>query len=132
MTSYIPYNVYLSDNQKQKLKSCFQNKSSCSLRLKIQNPNQKINLTQRQINKIEKAKKEKKGCDIELSPPQLKQNGGFLPFLAALAPFIIPAAKAAALGAAGAAGAKIVQKIAGNGIKTPGKKYNGGGLKKKH
>src|SRR5277367_957041 len=121
--SYIPYRVYLSDGQKNKLKSCYKNKKSCSLRLELNNPNQTVNLTQTQINKIENNKRLKKGSDIELSISQLHQNGGFLPFLAPLIPI---AAKAIAAGALGALGAKAINKITGKGVKLPGKQKNFG------
>src|SRR5215475_9371822 len=116
--------IYLSEGQKDKLKSCFGNKTSCKLRLEYGKPaNTNINLTQTQINKIEEARKRKKGCDIEISKTQLQQNGGFLPFLAPLIPLAV---KALATGAIGALGAKAVQKMTGKGTRIPGKKYGQG------
>lgn len=77
------YNVNLSDNQKSKIKSAFRNKQSVIIQFTIdqlQSGNDKILLTNRQYNKLEKHKKNVKGLRIEFSLNQLKEmkNGGLL------------------------------------------------------
>ena len=116
------YRIYLSNQQKNKLKTCFKKKkkqSYCRLKIELNNvPNTSVRLNQAQINKIKNAKKKnKKYCEITLS---LRQNGGFLTFLAPLLPL---AAKAIATGALGALGSKVIRKITGKGTKIPGKKH---------
>lgn len=78
------YQINLSDNHKNKIKTGYKNKIPVTIQLKSdQKGNEKVLLTQRQINKIEKCKKDKKGCRITLTHDQLKKNhsGGFLPLL---------------------------------------------------
>lgn len=100
-------------------------------------PNTNLQLTKAQIYKLLKAKAENKSAQIKLSKTQLKKVGGFLPFLAALAPAVLPfVARAAATGALGYVGSKVAQKITkgsgvkkGKGIYIPGKKYNRNGIR---
>lgn len=126
------YNVYLSKNQKEKLKTCFNNKKGCTLRIEPKVGNNKLILTADQIQKLKTARSHNKSCDIKLSITQLEQSGGFLPFLipllAAAAPFV---GKALAGTAISAGAQKIFDKISGKGVqpkkKTRKRKLKGQG-----
>ncbi len=79
------YNVYLTPNQRKKLKTCFTNKTECTLRIEPKVGNNKFKLTATQIQKLKTARAKNKLFDIKLSKTQLQKSGGFLPFLIPLA-----------------------------------------------
>ena len=97
-TNYIYYGLNLTDNQLQKIIKASKNHKGIVLRISKDNRNgdvHKIPLTNRQINRIRKAKN---GLILSLSSTQLKyleKSGGLLPLLAVL-PLIF-----SGLGAAG-------------------------------
>ena len=136
MSSFIEYTIYLSPFQKRKIKKCFKAKQKCQIRVNHSRKNDRepvqFLLNQRQVNKIEKLKKENKGCDIDVSYKQLVQNGGFLPFLIPLAVALGKAALTSGAAALGTyAGKKVADKITGNSggaLKLPGK-IGGGALR---
>ena len=82
MTSYVEYNVALTPGQKDKLLKAFKKHSPTSIRLtneQLKKPHDKIFVTQRQVNHLEKAKREGKGVQVQFSQPQMRdQQGGFL------------------------------------------------------
>jgi len=109
--------VYLSPNQKEKLKSAYRNKTDCSFRIEPKVGNQKLILTQTQVKKLRDARAHNKECDIKLSKTQIQQSGCFLlPLLSSAAPFI-----ARSLGGlAVSSGANtLYNKIRGKGYITP-------------
>ena len=65
------YTIYLSEFQKQKIKTCFDSKRNFKVRIthKKVNKREPVRLLprKRQVTKIEKYKNENKGCDIDLS-----------------------------------------------------------------
>jgi hypothetical protein len=67
MSNLLEYNVYLTPNQKEKLKTCFRNKTDCTLRIEPKNGNNKFKLTATQIQKLKTARAKNKSCDIKLS-----------------------------------------------------------------
>ena len=76
-------NVTLSDRHKQKIKSSLKKGIPVSIQLSIDQltkGNDKIFLTKRQFNKLQKHKKNEKGIRLEFSYKQLQEmkNGGFL------------------------------------------------------
>ena len=91
---YIKHRVHLSDNQMSKLRTAARKKEKLSLDInpKLQG-NFDLYLTQRQVNKILKGKTAR----LDLSPTQLKKNGGFI--------FTIPAILGAIGAISGIAGA---------------------------
>ena len=114
MTEYVEYSVSLSENQKKQLNTALNRKQPVTLRLKnsqLSGPD-KILLTKRQVQKIEKHKLENVGVDIKLSINQLKRNqqGGFLP-LAALIPALAAVAKSVALPLAVSAGSAVATNL---------------------
>src|SRR5665811_2104669 len=109
--------VFLSDNQKAKMKTAFNKGESVSIRIdKTKNPNTNIILNQTQLNKL---KIPGKTCDLTFSKTQV---GGFLPFLI---PAAIAAGKALGIGGLSFIGSQAVKKLSGNGLKIPGKSGNG-------
>ena len=101
---YIETDVYLSDNQKDKLRRCYAKEEECVLNIKKEKkPNHKLKLTETQINRI------KQGKQIKISKTQINQNGGFI---GALLPVI---AKGALAGLASLAAQKVVKKVTGSG-----------------
>lgn len=125
MSRYVNYNLGLSNNQKTNLANAYKNKSCLSLRL---THNQltgdfPMALTQTQVKRIQKAKANGTGLQIEISKTQMKsqsQNGGFLGALAKLAlPVIKTVASkllpALGIGAASALAETGVKKVLGSG-----------------
>ena len=131
MSDYIKKKVHLSESQISKLKSAFKNGTEVTFQIdKSKCPNYDIYLTKTQINQINNGKR------ITFSKTQLKKNGGFLPFLAALIPALTTAAKLAvpalATGAlSGLASSAVQKKMKGNGIYQPFENTKGSGSKKK-
>ena len=109
--------VFLSDNQKAKMKTAFNKGESVSIRIdKTKSPNTTVTLNQTQLNKL---KIPGKTCDLTFSKTQI---GGFLPFLI---PAAIAAGKALGVGGLSYLGSQAVKKLSGNGLKIPGKSGNG-------
>ena len=109
-TQYFPIEIDLTEGQHKKIQSAIKNSHECTLRI---NPSvkgkSKLFVTQTQLNRLEKARKDKKAIDLTFSKEQLKhQTGGFLPLLGVLAgaalPFLV---KGALAGAASAGAAKL-------------------------
>ena len=115
--------VYLSQGQINKLKSAFKKDEEVTLQIsKSKTPNFDIHLTKTQINQIDNGKR------ITISKSQLK--GGFLPFLAALLPTLLTAAKFAAPAiATGALSGLASKAVQGKGLRHP---HEGSGCKKKN
>ena len=107
-TKYIYYGLNLTDNQLEKIIKASKNHEGVVLRISKDNRNgdvHKIPLTNRQINKIRKAKNR---LSLSLSSTQLKyleKSGGLLP-LSALLPLIF-----GGLGAAGAVAGGISSAV---------------------
>lgn len=107
MGDYQNHGVNLTPTQIKKIKTAFENKTECVLRLSKSNlhGDHKLALTQTQMNKIKKAKN---GINLKLSVAQLKhieKTGGFIPLLT-LIPII-----ASALGAAGGVAGGIASAV---------------------
>ena len=109
--SYIPYGLTLTNLQKQSLGRAIQDKTNITLRLSNDqlHGDDKLALTQSQINKIAKHKNENIGMNLKLTKTQLqkmKKMGGFLPLI----PLILAGLSALGGLAGGAASiAKTVQ-----------------------
>lgn len=89
---YIRHNIYLTNNQLQKIRSSAKQKQAVTVRIDPTiRPNRHLYLTETQIKKL----KDKKPHDITLSKTQLEKNGGFI--------FSIPAILAGVGAAAGIA-----------------------------
>ena len=109
--------IYLSENQQDKIKNAFKNGQEVTLQIKHQPPNYTLKLTKTQINRINNGKR------ITLSVNQVKQHGGFLPFLM---PLLGALATGVASGAAGWGTRKALNKISGSGCQC--KKKTGKGM----
>lgn len=125
MTVYHPVNVDLTDCQKRNIANAYSNKKGLTIRLsveQIRGNKDKLLLTQRQINKIEKHKNNNSGVDLDVSFKQLRtmQLGGVLPLI----PLLTGAAKSVlaplALSAASAAVTHGMNRTLGTGTKAPG------------
>ena len=133
MTTYIEYDVKLTDGQKSKLASAIINKSPLTLRLKHSHlrGSDELMLTKRQINKIKKSIANGTGCDIKITKTQItksvKHGGNLFTSLASLGARVLPyamkgiskAVPALATGAATALGELGINKIFGKGITIP-------------
>ena len=91
---YHEYSLNLTENQKNKIVNAYKNKtdvkislSNVSLQLKS---NVNLNLTSRQINRINKARMSGHGVDIKFSKTQLKKQGGFLSSYLNLGKLVLP------------------------------------------
>ena len=75
MTTYHTHKVNLSQGQRSKLLKAYKDKSEITIRLGNTNltGNDSLMLTQRQINKINKAKKAGLGVDIHISKTQIRK-----------------------------------------------------------
>ena len=81
MASYRKYNVNLTEGQKEKLRKYFQKRAPMTLRLSHNQSSggDELLLTNTQIGKIEKSKRDGTGTDIKISTAQMrKQSGGNL------------------------------------------------------
>ena len=135
MTTYIEYDVKLTDGQKSKLASAIINKSPLTLRLKHSHlrGSDELMLTKRQIDKIKKSIANGTGSDIKISKTQIrksvKHGGNLFSSLASLGAKVLPyaikgiskAVPALATGAATALGELGINKIFGKGITIPKK-----------
>ena len=124
MTRYTNFKIRISEDQKDKLKRAFEsNCESITIRFKFSDLHGEdvIALTNSQLDRLVKAYEEKKRMTIRMSKTQLAHNmkieGGFLPALAGLIPFltgtILPALGVGALLGLASTG---VQKLIGNGL----------------
>ena len=135
MTTYIEYDVRLTNGQKSKLASAIRNQSPLTLRLKHENlrgPDE-LMLTKRQISKIKKSISNGTGSDIKISKSQIrrsvKHGGNLFSALASIGAKVLPyaikgmtkVAPALATGAASALGEIGLNKIFGKGIPIPQK-----------
>ena len=131
MTTYLEYHVNLSDGQKENLAKAMKTGSELTLRLKNNQlrGNDELMLTKTQVNKIQKAVKNKTGADIKISKTQIrksvKQEGSLFSSLAMLGakalPYVTKSASkmvpALATGAVSALGSLGIDKIFGKGMK---------------
>lgn len=107
MSNYIKTRVYLSESQKNKLKSALKNQEELSLQIdKTKQPNHDIYLTKTQIKHLQDGKR------ITISKTQLKKLGGFLPFLL---PILAALGTGTLSGVAGWGAKKVLDKVAGSG-----------------
>ena len=124
MTNYTYAIMRISDGQKDKLKKASEsNCESITIRFKFSDLNGEdvIALTKSQIDRLVEAYEEKKGMTIRMQTTQLTHNmkieGGFLPALAGLIPFltetVLPALGVGALSGLASLG---VQKLIRNGL----------------
>ena len=135
MTTYIEYGVKLSDGQKSKLLSAFQERTPLTLRLKhshLKGPDE-LMLTQRQLTKIKKSLANGTGSDLKISQTQIrslvKHGGNLFTSLARIGTKLLPlaikgvskVAPALATGAANALGEIGLKKLFGRGIPIPKK-----------
>ena len=75
-TIYHPYRVNLTAGQAESVAKAMKHKTPITLRLSYNNllrGDETVNLTQSQINKLEKAKNKGVGADIKISKAQLKK-----------------------------------------------------------
>jgi hypothetical protein len=117
MSGYIPYQVSLTDSQKENLSQAFKTKAPVKLRLsffQLHNGDDTVGLTKTQIKRIEKHKADKKGIEITLSPRQVSKQGGFLgSLLLNVAKTILPRVGISAL--EGLTSGLVNKIISGNG-----------------
>ena len=95
MTHYTNIKMRISEGQKDKIKKEFEsNSKSVTIRFKFSDlyGGNVIALTKSQVDRLVEAYEEKKGLTIRMSKTQLAHNmkieGGFLPSLAGLIPFL--------------------------------------------
>ena len=137
MTNYYEWNLKLTDNQKMNLAKSIKNKCPLTLRIKYLNllkTDDKLLVTERQMNKIDKAMDKGTGLDLKLSKEQIKKiakhGGNRFTSLATLGAKVLPyavkgvskAVPALETGAVSALGSLGIDKIFGIGINIP-KKY---------
>ena len=83
-TIYLPYRVNLTAGQAESVAKAMKHKMPITLRLAYNNlmrGDETVNLTQSQINKLEKAKNKGVGADIKISKAQLRKfatSGGYI------------------------------------------------------
>ena len=76
MTTYYPHKIRLSDGQKVSLARAFGPGEAVTLRFKngaLTGGSDTLHLTETQIKKIQRAKKNKTGADIDLSKTQIRE-----------------------------------------------------------
>ena len=124
MTNYTNIKMRIPEGQKDMVKKAIESNSKfITIRFGYTDPygEDVIALTKSQIDRPLKAYDEKKGITIRMSKTQLAHNskieGGFLPALAGLIPFlagtVLPALEVGALSGLASSG---VQKLIGNGL----------------
>ena len=124
MTHYTNIEMRISEGQKEKIKKAFESNSKyITIRFKCSDLyGEDVDaLTKSQVDRLVEAYEEKKGLTIRMSKMQLAHNakieGGFLPALAGLIPFltgtVLPALGVGALSGLASTG---VQKLIGNGL----------------
>ena len=91
---YHEYSLNLTENQKNKIVNAYKNKTNAKIRLSNVSlqlkGNVNLNLTSRQINKINKTRISRHGVDIKFSKTQLKRQRGFLSGLLNLGKLVLP------------------------------------------
>ena len=91
---YHDYSLNLTQNQKKKIANAYKSKTSVSVRLtnaRLQTKgNVSLQLTSRQIYRINKAKAFGHGIQINFSKTQLQKQGGFLSSLLNLGKLVLP------------------------------------------
>lgn len=113
---YKEYRLNITKGQAQSIVKGHAAKIPVKLRLsntQLKGDTHTLQLTDRHITKMNKAKANGKGCDITLSKKNLQHNakiGGFLPALLAMLPTIIGVSSAIAGGASGIASAVNAKK----------------------
>ena len=123
MTRYINFKMRISEGQKDKLKKAFEsNCESIAIRLTFSDLHGEdvIALTNLQFDRLVKTYEENKGMTIRMPKTQLahnmKKEGGFLPALAGLIPFLAGTVlPALGVGALTGLASTEVQKLIGNG-----------------
>ena len=138
MTTYFEWNLKLRDNQKMNLAKSIKNKCPLTLRIKYLNllkTDDKLLVTERQMNKIDKAMDKGTGLDLKLSKEQIrkiaKHGGNLFTSLATRGAKVLPyavkgvskAVPALATGAVSALGSLGIDKIFGKGINIPKKSF---------
>ena len=118
MTTYLKYNVNLTQRQKEKIARAFEKKCQTTLRLsnlQLSGPDELI-LTKTQVQKFEKAKKNGSGSDITISETQMRKQKGrnlitsLLPLMKSVAPMILKTADLSALSGAVSGGVEKLIK----------------------
>ena len=91
---YIEYTIDLTANQQKKITNAYKNKTGVKIRVSNanlhSNGNLNVLLTNRQIQKINKAKALGQGVEINFSKTQLQKQGGFLSSLLNLGKLVLP------------------------------------------
>ena len=138
MTKYYEWPLKLTDHQKMNLVKSIKNKCPLTLRIKYLNlikTDDKLLVTERQMNKIDKAMDKGTGLDLKLGKEQIrkiaKHGGNRFTSLATLGAKVLPyavkgvskAVPALATGAVSALGSLGIDKIFGKGIINIPKKY---------
>ena len=124
MTHYTNIKMRVSEGQKEKIKKAFETDSKyIKIRFGLTDVygEDVIALTKSQVDRLVEAYEERKGLKIRISKTQLAHNakieGGFLPALAGLIPFltgtVLPALGVGSLTGLASSG---VQKLIGNGL----------------
>ena len=124
MTHYTNIKMRISEGQKEKIKKAIESNSKfITIRFRYTDlyGEDVIALTKSQVDRLVKSYEEKKGITIIMSKTQLANNskieGGFLPALAGLIPFltgtVLPALGVGALSGLASSG---IQKLIGNGL----------------
>lgn len=108
---YIKTGVTLSNDQKEKIKKAFQNKTGLTLHLNQLSGSDFLGLTKSQVKKVREAKAKGLGVILKLSKFQISKQGGFIgTLLAGLAGSLLPA---------------LLGGTKGNGMVLPGTKGKG-------
>ena len=124
MTRYTNFKIRISEGEKDKLKKAFEsNCESITIPLTFSDLHGEdvIALTRSQLDRLVEAYEEKKGKTIRMSKTQLAHNmkieGGFLPALAGLIPFLTGTVlPALGVGALSGLASTDVQKLIENGL----------------
>jgi len=91
---YHKYSLALTENQKRKIVNAYKRKVETKIRLSNASLQAKGNvtlqLTNQQINRINKARMSGLGIDLKFSKTQLQRQGGFLSSLLNLGKLILP------------------------------------------
>ena len=124
MTHYTNIKMRVSEGQKEKIKKAFERNSKyITIRFKFSDVHGEdvIAVTKSQVDRLVEAYEETKGMTIRMSKTQLahnmKKEGGFLPALAGLIPFLTGTVLSAlGVGALSALASTGVQKLIGNGL----------------
>ena len=93
MTNYTKTSVTLTENQKQKIKAAYQNKTGVSLELDYNQlgGHDSLGLTKSQVKQVVTAKRKRTRVTLKLTKTQVSKQGGFLgALLASLAGAILP------------------------------------------